>query len=507
MKKIAAFLLFVWLVSFNCFAQTSTVDLIIVNAKVKTLDKTLPTAEAIAIAKNKIVALGKTAKIRNLADSKTKILDAGGKLVLPGFNDSHVHFMGIGSIFSSMDLREAKSTQEIAEKIKFYTQFLPKNRWILGSGWNHENWESETIPNKELIDSITPDNPVFIYHSGGQMALANSLALKLAGVEKSKNYPANSVMRDEKGELTGILKDSALNLVKTAVPKTHIQDWFELAETATNYAASLGITSVQDVHSDYLVDVYRKLLKQEKLKTRVYDCSYLLDWEKLVQSEIRRASGDSMIRSGCLKFFSEGDYDEIPKLYKTILAADKADLQVMMHAIGGEANDIVLIIYERIAKENGAKDRRFRIEHAYNFRPQDLRRFSASKTIALLQPHLFDGNEPYRKFLNTNAILAFGSDASITDFNPLYGIHAAVNSNFFENGIKQKLSVEEAVRAYTIGSAYAEFQENVKGTISVGKLADLVILSDDIFTINPLQIKNTKVLTTIVDGKIVFESR
>ncbi|HSK73629.1 MAG TPA: amidohydrolase family protein, partial [Pyrinomonadaceae bacterium] len=212
---------------------------------------------------------------------------------------------------------------------------------------------------------------------------------------------------------------------------------------------------------------------------------------------VRLTTGDALLRGGCLKHFSDDDYD--PALYEKILAADKANLQVMIHAIGNRANDVVLTIFERVAKINGAKDRRFRIEHAHNVRAEDLKRFGNSKIIASMQPHLFFGGEPYRDLLNSGAVLAFGSDASITDFNPLYGIHAAVNYG------EQAISVEEAVRAYTVGSAYAEFQENVKGSISIGKLADMIILSDDIFSVNPSRITETKVLTTIMDGKIVYQ--
>ena len=510
-NKIGRMIFTLILLCFSAFPENIAADLVIVNAKIHTMDKAVPQAEAIAISGNKIFAVGTNKKIRALVGANTKTIDAGGKLVLPGFNDAHVHFTGIGNQFSSIDLRDAKTPQEVVKRIKYYVQFLPKGRWILGGAWNHENWTPNALPSKELIDSETPDNPVFIYHSNARMVLANSLALKLAGIDKNRKYVKDGpIARNEKGEPTGILKDSAIIIVRNIIPQLPIKNWSEVAETASNYAASLGVTSVQDVHSDNLIEVYRELFRQGKLKTRIYDCLPLSDWKKLAQAGIRRANGDAMIRGGCLKHFSDGYYDEMPELYKDILAADKADLQVMMHAIGGSANDIVLTIFERVAKENGTKDRRFRVEHAHNFRPQDLRRFGASKTIASMQPHLFFGGEPYRTLLDTGATLAFGSDASITDFNPLYGIYAAVNHGISEGGSsisKQTISVEEAVRAYTVGSAYAEFQENVKGTLTVGKLADLVILSDDIFTMNRNDIGKTRVLTTIVDGRVVFESK
>ncbi len=501
---------------FPAFPQNKTADLVIINAKIRTMDKENPQAEAAAVTGNKISAVGTNRKIRALIGAKTKTIDAGGKLVLPGFNDSHVHFMGIGNQFFSIDLREAKTPQEIVERIKYYVKFLPKGSWILGGGWNHENWMPNELPTKKLIDAATPDHPVFIYHSNARMVLTNSLALKMAGVNKNtKDVEGGLIVRDEQGEPTGILKDKAINLVKASAPKNAIKDKLAAAETASNYAASLGVTSVQDMQSDNNTDIFRELARQGRLKTRIYDCLSLSEWQKLAQAGVKRANGTAMLRNGCLKHFSEGDSDSTPNLLKDILAADKADLQVMIHAIGNEANNEVLTIFERATKENGAKDRRFRIEHAHNVRQEDLRRFSNSKIIASMQPYLFFGgvwnnSEPYRTLLDSGAALAFGSDASITDFNPLYGIYAAVNhrtSGGKSDISDQTISVGEAVRAYTVGSAFAEFQEDVKGTISVGKLADLVVLSDDIFTINPAEIKKTKVLTTIVDGKIVYEDK
>lgn len=504
--KIFGLILSLLLFNFPIFPQTGTADLAIVNAKIRTMDEKKPQAEAIAISGGKISAVGANKEIRALIGAKTKVIDAGDKLVLPGFNDSHVHFTGIGNLFSSIDLREAKTPQEAVERIRHFAKFLPKGRWILGGGWNNENWTPNALPTKELIDAATPDNPVFIYHANPRTAWVNSLALKLAKIDQIKKFVKDGMIeRDEKGEPTGILRDSAIISVRNVIPPLPSKNWSEVIETASSYAASLGVTSVQDVHSDELIEIYRELHRQGKLKTRIYDCSPLSAWRKLAQAGVKRASGDAFVRGGCLKHFSDGFYDQTPELFENISAADRADLQVMIHAIGGDANDIVLTIFERVAIENGAKDRRFRVEHAHNFRPQDLRRFGRSKTIASMQPHLFSGGEPYRSLLDANAFLAFGSDASITDFNPLYGIYAAVaRGNPISSS--QTISVKEAVRAYTVGSAYAEFQENAKGSLSVGKLADLVVLSDDIFTIKPENIRRTRVLTTIVDGRVVFES-
>jgi predicted amidohydrolase YtcJ len=493
------------------FAQTRAADLVVLNAKIRTMDPAQPRAEAIAVGGNKIVAVGTNRKIRALIGKQTKTIDAGGKLLLPGFNDAHVHFTGIGNRFFSIDLRDARTPQEAVEQIKFYVRFLPKGEWILGGMWDNRNWTPDDLPTKALIDAATPDHPVFIYNFDAKMALANSLALKMAGVDKNTNeVSGGEILRDEQNQPNGILKGRAIDLVKKFQPPMPTKNLRAVVETATAYAASLGVTSVQDMHSDDNFALFQTLAREGKLKTRIYDCTPLPDWQKLAQAKIRRADGDAMVRRGCLKHFTEGFPEELPALHDKILAADKAGLQVMIHAIGGDANRQILEVFERVTRTNGARDRRFRVEHAHGVRPEDVSRFARAKIIASMQPFLFfggifDETEPYRKLLDSGATLAFGSDASITELNPLYGIEAAVINR---NGEKtQAITVEEAVRAYTVGAALAEFQETVKGAIAVGKLADFVILSDDIFAIKPEMIGKTQILTTVVDGKIVYKNR
>jgi predicted amidohydrolase YtcJ len=509
-KKFVQILLLIFLSQSGLLAQKASADLVILNANIRTIDDKNPQAEAIAIAGNRFVAVGANAEIQAFISEKTKIIDAQKKLIIPGFNDSHVHFLSIGNQFFSINLRDVKTPQEAVEKIKFYVRFLPKGQWILGGAWNHENWSPKKLPTKELIDEVTPEHPVFIYHANPRMVLVNSQALKIAGIDKNtKEIDGGEIVRNEKGEPTGILKDAAISLVKRFTPVMATRNYAAVLETASNYAASLGVTSVQDVHSDDSLEIYRQLARLGKLKTRVYDCVNLFEWKKLAERRIRRATGNALVRYGCLKHFSSGDADEIPELFEAIKAADKADLQVMMHAIGTRPNDIVLTIYERVLRENGTKDRRFRIEHAAYFRPTDLKRFADSQTIASMQPYLFfnqsgEDAELFGKMLNAKVRLAFGSDAAITDFNPLLGIYAAVYHR--KSSGKRRISVEEAVRAYTLESAYAEFQENEKGSISVGKLADFIILSHDIFTISPAEILQTNVLMTVMDGKIVYQA-
>jgi predicted amidohydrolase YtcJ len=399
--------------------------------------------------------------------------------------------MGIGNSFSSIDLRNARAASDVIEPIRRYVRFVPRGRWILGSSWNDANLK---LPDRSSLDAITPDNPVFLYHADGRSAFANSVALRLARLKAD----ATGVERDAKGEPSGVVRGDALARIRASVPANHTRNWAEIAETATNYAASLGVTSVQDMHSDDSREIYRELHRQGKLKTRVYDCIPLPEWKKL--AGIRES--DDMVRGGCLKSFSDGEEGSGARLLRDVPTADKAGLQVMIHAIGNSANSIVLGVFEQVTKVNGPRDRRFRIEHAHNPRFADLTRFQTPGIIASMQPHLFNGGSGgyYGSLLKQRTWVAFGSDAAITDLNPILGIHAAVNAG------DESISVYEAVRAYTVGSAYAEFQEKQKGTTEVGKLADFVILSDDIFGIDSEEIFKATVAMTIVNGALIFES-
>lgn len=509
MKKSSFILMLLLLFLFTIAkAQNKTADLIIINANIRTIDEKKPRAEAVAIAGNKISAVGTSKEIRKFIGKDTKTIDAGGKLVIPGFNDSHVHFLGSGTQFFSVNLRGMRTRRQIIEQIEKQIKYLPEGAWILGSGWDSENWSADDLPTREFIDAVTPDNPVFVYGAGVNAAFANSLALKRAGLfDEKKKITGGEIVRDKTGAPTGILKGRATLLMKVVAKKT---DKSESAQAASNYAAAFGVTSIQEVSAEYDFELYRGLAAEGKLKTRVYDCAGLEDWKKLADAGIRRAYGDAFVRSGCLKSYVNGNEESAARLLKFIPAADRADLQIMIHAIGSGSNETILNVFEKTIKQNGIKDRRFRVEHAHGMFAADIKRFAKGKIIASMQPALFFGgvfndSEPYRSLLNENVSVAFGSDTSMIPITPFDGVYAAVMTG--GDGINQSISVEEAVRAYTLGSAYAEFQENVKGTISVGKLADMIILSDDMWTIKKEEIPKVKVLTTIVDGKIVYENK
>jgi predicted amidohydrolase YtcJ len=546
------FFLLVLAFSLPVSAQKLTADLVIVNANVHTMDKDRPTAQAIAVLGNKIVAIGTNAEINALIDAHTKVIDAGGKLVMPGFNDAHVHFTEGGFQLSLVDLRDAKSPEEFAARIRAFAAKLKKGEWVLGGRWDHENWKPNNLPTKELIDAVTPDNPVFVQRLDGHMAVANSLALKLAGVDKNtKDVDGGLIVRDANGEPTGVLKDAAMDYVRRVVPEATFEQKLAAAQAATDYAASLGVTSVQDMSANTSVGVYQELLRQGKLKTRIYAGSPLPDWQRLANTGIHFAFGDPMLRVGTLKGYADGSLGsttawffepyldspntsglsaaEIPQMYEHVSAADKHNLQVMIHAIGDRGNATILDIYERVFREDGARDRRFRIEHAQHLRQQDIPRFGQLGVVASMQPvHLTDdgrwagkrldekrlkGTYAFRSLLDSGAHLAFGTDWAVAPLNPFFGVLAAVTRQTTDgknpNGWipEQKITLEEAVRAYTAGSAYAEFQENIKGTLATGKLADLIIVSDDIFTGPPLKMLQTRVLTTVMDGRVVYQAK
>ncbi|HEX8130036.1 MAG TPA: amidohydrolase [Pyrinomonadaceae bacterium] len=537
-------------------AQLMSADLIIVNANVRTMDKARPQAEAVALYGTRIVALGTTGEIRKLADAHTRVIDAQGALVLPGFNDSHVHFIEGGGHLASVQLRDAASPQEFAARIRQFAAQIPKGRWITGGDWDHERWPGAPLPTKELINEFTPDHPVFVNRLDGHMSLANSAALKLAGVTKETKDPDGGlIVRDPAtGEPTGVLKDAAMAFVYAKIPAPTFDEKLEAARAATAHAASLGVTSVQDMSAGDDVGVFQTLAARGELKTRVYAVSPLPRWERLAQTGVRAVFGSDLLRVGGLKGFADGSlgsttalffdpYMDAPatrglpsdemfpegEMLKRVASADAAGLQVMIHAIGDSANDRILSIYEQVARHKPARDRRFRIEHAQHIRAADIARFARGNVIASMQPyHAIDdgrwaekriGHErarttyPFRSLLDAGAILAFGTDWYVAPLNPMLGIYAAVTRRTLDGKNpegwipEQKITVEETVRAYTVGSAYAEFAEHSKGTLAPGKPADLVILSQDIFRINPVEIERTKVRLTIMDGRIVYEEK
>ena len=530
-------------------------DLIVLNAAVRTMDESKPAAEAVAVAANRIAAVGSTADLRKLAGPKTRIIDAGRRSVLPGFNDAHVHWLSGGYSITNVDLRDAASREEFARRIADFAKKIPEGRWILGGDWDHEKFPGATLPTREWIDAVTPDHPVFVTRLDGHMALANSLALKLAGVTKDTPEVAGGlIVRSAGGEPTGILKDAAMDLVDRKIPARSWDENYAACLAATEHAARLGVTSVQDMSAGDDVNLYQYLLERGELKTRIYGMRSIVSWEVLGKTGVRGAFGNEWLRIGGLKGFADGSlgsttalffepYNDAPDMrgllfdqmlpegimLQRVEAADKRGLQIMIHAIGDEANFQILEIFKQVAQKNGPRDRRFRIEHAQHLRLGEIKRFGSQKVIASMQPyHCADdgrwcekrigrerskGTYAFRSLLDSGAVLAFGSDWTVAPLNPMEGLKAAVTRLTLDgknpNGWvpEQKITLEEAIHAYTVGSAYAEFQDQVKGSLTPGKLADLVLLDCDIFKIEPTQIDKVKVTMTVVDGKAVWEAK
>lgn len=531
-------------------------DLIIRNARVWTVDKAHPRAQAVAVLGDRIVAVGSNAEVGAWRGPRTHVLDAGGKLLLPGFNDAHVHFVSGGEQLGNVQLNDASSTAEFVRRIEEQAKKTPKGQWILGGDWDETKWSPPRLPTRALIDRVTPDNPVFLSRYDGHMALANSLALSLAGVTaKTPDPPGGVVVRNAEGDPTGALKDAAMDYVDKVIPPPTHQQLMAAVKRAMAYAASLGVTSVQNMNPDYAdIAAYTDLLEKGELITRIYAAPLITEGvDDQAKLGLRHAFGGPWLRLGAVKAFADGslgsrtayffepysdepgnygllagDMHPLSRMREHMMKADAAGLQICTHAIGDRAISTVLDLYAEIVAAHGPADRRLRIEHAQHMAAKDFDRFAQLHVIASVQPYqaIDDGRwaearighdrasrtYAFRTFLNDRVRLAFGTDWDVAPLNPILTIYGAVTRATLDgknpNGWfpEQKLTVAESVEAYTMGSAYAEFQENEKGSITVGKLADMVLLSDDIFAIPPAKIREAKVLKTFVGGKLVWDA-
>lgn len=437
-------------------------DLIVANARVRTIDASRPGADAFAVSDGRFTFVGSADQAFKFRGPDTRVIDAAGRTVLPGFNDSHVHLVNVGARLFAID---SGSERDLIAAVRFRVGFLEKTDWITGGGWTAAN-----LPPRSALDSAAPDNPVLLYGRDPASAAVNSAALKRAGID-SPNYP---------------ISGAELERVRRFVPPA--PDKASVLQAAMRYAAAFGVTSVQDVSSDDLGDELRRLEESGKLLLRVYDCVGI---DSPPPNVDRRP--DSMIRTGCVKHYSEGDRTEIPILSRRLGALDRRGVQLLLHAIGPRANAAALSVVERITQTNGKSDRRLRIEHAHNFAPRDLVRFTRIPVIASMQPALFDNGSadysPMFSLMKTARVaLAFGSDASMIPIDPMSGIRSATRDG--------GLDFENAVRAYTLGAAYAEFQERDKGSVTRGKLADFVILNDGV----------TGIGSVFVGGRLVYEA-
>jgi hypothetical protein len=540
-------------------AQGQSATLILVNGKIWTENPKQPESEAIAMEGNRILALGPSANIRKLAAPNCQVIDLGGRRVVPGFNDSHVHLLAGGDSLISVQLRDAASAEEFRGRIGDYAKSLPKGAWVRNGLWDHQNWTPAVLPAHQLIDAVTPQNPVFVWRLDGHMALANGLAMKLAGLDRNtKDVPGGEIVRDKEGNPTGILKDHATSLVERIMPPSSERELDAALQAAMHEAASHGVTSVQnlwdstsDPFSAMKFREFQKFARSGMLTVRIYHANPLRDWKSLADTGIQAAFGSPLLRIGNLKSFADGalgsetawmdapfsdrpgysglasaDLADSAAYYASIAGADRAGLQISIHAIGDRAIHTVLDLFERAERENGPADRRFRIEHVQHLRPEDAARFERLGVIASMQPyHAIDDGRwaakelgpvriqssyAWRLLLDHGAVLAFGSDWPVAPLDPLMGIYAAATRRTLDGRNpegwvpRQRITVAEAVHAYTVGSAFAEHQEQVKGSLEPGKLADLAVLTEDIFHSAPARLDKARVYMTVFDGRVIY---
>ena len=530
-------------------------DLIIRNAKIWTVDSSRPEAEAVAILGDRVVAMGSNREVEAWHGPGTKIVDASGKRLLPGFNDAHVHFTSGGEQLEQVELNDATSAQEFARRIEERAHKTAKGEWILGGRWDETKWTPAQLPTKELIDGFTLDIPVAIDRYDGHMILANSAALQLAGITaQTADPPGGVIVRDAQGNPTGALKDAASDLVYKVIPPPSHDQRRHAVERALAHAASLGVTSVQDMNPEFAdIAIYTELLEEGKLTTRIYAAPLIPQVDDLAKIGLRRSFGGPYLRLGALKSYADGSLGSrtayffepfsdqptnrgllsdgmhpISLMRDRMMKADAAGLQLCTHAIGDAGISTILDLYSEIEEAHGARDRRWRIEHAQHMAAKDFDRFKLLHVIASMQPyHAIDDGRwaegrighdrasrtyAFRTFLDHGVRLAFGTDWNVAPLNPMLSLYAAVTRATLDGKNpggwfpEQKLTVKESIEAYTLGSAYAEFQDKEKGSISPGKLADMVLLSDDVLAIDPVKIRDVKVLKTWVGGTLIYDS-
>jgi predicted amidohydrolase YtcJ len=560
MKRIIVSISIITMMLTSSCEQKEKADLVIINGKVLTINQENPSAEAIAVKGETIFAVGSVSKIRSYIDKgKTEVIDAAGRLVIPGFNDAHVHFGPLDPDY--IELRYTTDPSVITEKVKAQLARVKPGELIQGGHWEHEMFTDRKWPSKELIDKVSPDNPVILSRADGHSVLVNSFVLKKSGITKNTPNPFGGEIQKDPvtGEPTGILKETAEDLIKTGEVKSERTPEEEESRTWKGYLLALkeareyGVTSLQiPGKADYAA--YKKLQKEGQLTCRIDMGEFLTSdssaLEKFITEKQKYPLDSDWIRFGYLKAFMDGTigsgtalmfkpfadnpessglammpYEEFEKM---VIKADKMGFQIGVHAIGDKANFWVLNAYEKAQQVNGKRDSRHRIEHAQTLQESDIPRFAQLGVIASMQPtHCITDKRFYEKrvglerckeayawrsLLNTGAMLAFGTDYPVEPLNPMEGLYAAVTrkDRHGEEGEgwfpEQKLTMVEAIKYYTWGSAYAQFMDNRKGMIKPGYLADIVITDKDLLTIPDNEIMKTKVDYTIVGGKVVYAS-
>ena len=545
MNRYLFFSFIIALILFSCKTDRISADLLITNANIWTGNLDNPKAQAMAIKGDSILAIGSFQDLKKFKGQKTETIDVNGKFITPGFIDSHVHLLMGGNSLLNVQLRDAKTKKEFIKRIASFAKDLKPNQWIVEGNWDHTLWGGE-LPTKDWIDEFTKENPVAIYRMDGHMILANSAALKIVGIDRNTPDVENGeIVKNPDGTPTGILKSKAMYLVLNKIPSLLDSEKEKAINAAQDYLISQGVTTIHDVDSLGGFEIINRMYSNNDLKIRIYTADPLPKWESIS----KRTKDTKWFKNGLVKGFVDGSLgshtaafnepysDKLDdnglfiinedNLQNWISSADNKNLQVTVHAIGDRANNSLLNIYEHVIEKNGDKDRRLRIEHAQHLTNEDIKRFSKLNVIASMQPyHAIDdgrwaeeliGSErikttyAFKSLLEANTTLVFGSDWPVAPASPLYGIYAAVTRQTLDNKNpegwvpEQKINVHQALIAYTKNAAYSSFDEKTKGTLEQGKLADFIILSENIFSIPHEKIKDVLVLQTYVGGKKVFD--
>ena len=531
---------------------TRPADLVITGGMVWTgLSSGRPQAGVVAIRGGTILAVGDSAAVARYVGSGTRTLRADGGLVMPGFVDGHTHFIDGGFQLASIDLRTAATPQEFIRRIAEYAGRLKPGQWITGGDWDHTLWKGAPLPRKDWIDSVTPNNPIFVNRLDGHEALANSAAFRAAGVTKdTPTPPGGEILRDPRsGEPLGVVKDQALGVVGRAIPEPSAEERDSALARALAHAESLGVTATAHMSASFAdLGSYRRLERAGRMTLRVALYLPIERWRDVADTVRRRGQGDDWVRIGGCKGYMDGSagsrtayffqpYSDSAGYYGLLQhpeadmrawigGADSAGLQIAVHAIGDRANAILLQIYDSVARAHGARDRRFRVEHAQHLRPEDIARFGERGVVPSMQPyHAIDDGRwveqrigperikttyAFRRLLDTGAKLAFGSDWTVAPIDAILGVYAAVTRRTLDGKHpdgwipEQKVTVAEALRAYTWGNAWATFNESKWGTLAPGNLADVVVVDRNLFLMPPDSLDRARVRYTIAGGKVVF---
>lgn len=526
-----------------------TASLVVQSGRVWTGDESNEWAEAVAIVGDRIAAVGTEAEIARYVGPGTEVVSAAGGMVTPGFIDSHVHLLDGGTSLASVQLRDASTPDEFARRLGEFAQSIEPGEWIEAGIWDHENWGGE-LPHRDWIDAVTPENPVAVARLDGHMLLANSVALELAGIDReTPEVEGGTIVRGPDGEPTGVLKDNSMFQVMEVIPPPSTDLTDRRVAAAMRHLAENGVTTVHDMASWSSLEAYRRARERGETTLRVYSLVPLAEWERLRDEVERLGRGDEWLRFGGLKGFMDGSlgshtaaffepYADQPDdrgflindpadVRQWVEGADAAGLDIVVHAIGDLAIRELLDIFQAVAEVNGERDRRFRIEHAQHLHPDDVARFAEQAVIASMQPyHAIDDGRwaekvigaercrttyAFRALLDSGARVAFGSDWYVAPASPIQGIYAAVTRQTLDGAHPegwipaQKISVAEALAAYTRTAAYASFEEKLKGKIAPGMLADLVVIDRDLTAIPPGDIAEARVLKTIVAGTTVYD--